>query len=134
MAESKLIEFRESRGLTRYRVAKDLGVTNQSLARLEDPERPSDRAVVTTWHQGNHAVRSERWRYIRYTDGTEELYDHESDPDEYHNLASDPAYDPVKGDLARWLPDYDAPYQPPMSNEVEILRRLAERDGVLPGN
>ena len=101
---------------------------------LEDPARPSDRAVVTTWHPGNHGVRSERWRYIRYADGAEELYDHDSDPDEYYNLASDPTLGPVKTELARWLPSYDAPYEPPMSDEVEILRRLSERDGVLPGN
>ena len=27
-------------------------------------------------------MRSERWRYIRYTDGSEELYDHHQDPHE----------------------------------------------------
>jgi len=96
---------------------------------LEDPERPSDRAVVTTWHQGNHGVRSERWRYIRYADGTEELYDHDNDPDEYHNLAGEPGFEAVKEEMARWLPAYDAPYQPPISNEVEILRRLAGGEG-----
>jgi iduronate 2-sulfatase len=36
-------------------------------------------------------VRNERWRYIRYADGFEELYDHASDPDERHNLAREPA-------------------------------------------
>jgi iduronate 2-sulfatase len=101
---------------------------------LEDPERPSDRAVVTTWHQGNHGIRSERWRYIRYADGTEELYDHDVDPDEYHNLAEEAGLKSVKEELARWLPTYDAPYQPPISNEVEILRRLAEGNPVLTGS
>ena len=39
-----------------------------------------------TYLRGNHAVRNERWRYIRYADGTEELYDHERDPNEWRNV------------------------------------------------
>ena len=30
--------------------------------------------------KGNHAIRTERYRYIRYEDGSEELYDHDADP------------------------------------------------------
>lgn len=101
---------------------------------LRDPQAPSDRAVVTTWHRGNHGVRSERWRYIRYADGTQELYDHRVDPDEFHNLAGKPEHAPVIQELARWLPTTDAPYQPPMTNEEELLRGLAERTGRLKGD
>lgn len=100
---------------------------------LRNPERLSERAVVTTWHPNNHAVRSERWRYISYADGTEELYDHDSDPDEFHNLAAKPELSAIKRDLARSLPQVNAPYQPPMTDEEELLRRL-ERDGRLPGD
>jgi hypothetical protein len=49
-------------------------------------------------------VRSERFRYIRYSDATEELYDHVTDEMEWHNLAGNPQYATVKRDLARWLP------------------------------
>jgi hypothetical protein len=56
----------------------------------------------------NHAVRSARYRYIRYADGAEELYDHDSDPNEWRNLAGRPQYSNVKADLARWLPKDDA--------------------------
>ena len=31
-----------------------------------------------------------RYRYIRYEDGSEELYDHEFDPEEWENIAGDP--------------------------------------------
>jgi len=71
---------------------------------LADPEAEWDRPVVTTHGRNNHAVRSERYRYIRYSDGTEELYDHENDPMEWTNRAGDPELDEVKRELARWLP------------------------------
>ena len=38
---------------------------------LENPTAAWDRPVVTTHGRNNHAVRDERWRYIRYEDGTE---------------------------------------------------------------
>ncbi|MDF7798596.1 sulfatase [Pontiellaceae bacterium B1224] len=48
--------------------------------------------VVTTRYNGNHTVRSKDWRYIRYRDGTEELYDHRKDPGEHTNLAANPEF------------------------------------------
>jgi arylsulfatase A-like enzyme len=60
--------------------------------------------AVTTYGPGNHSVRTERWRYTRYRNGEEELYDHSSDEMEWSNLASDPDYTQVKRKLAAWLP------------------------------
>ena len=57
---------------------------------------------------GNHAVRSDRWRYIRYKDGSEELYDHSNDPWEWTNLAGDPRYADVIADHKRRLPKQQA--------------------------
>lgn len=71
---------------------------------LQDPALPWDRPVVTTHGRNNHSVRSERWRLIRYSDATEELYDHRSDPMEWTNLAGDPRLAEVKKKLAAWLP------------------------------
>jgi arylsulfatase A-like enzyme len=71
-----------------------------------------DRPVLTTHGRGNHSVRSERWRYIRYADGGEELYDHDADPREWKNRAAEAALAPVKADLARHLPAADAPDAP----------------------
>jgi len=79
---------------------------------LKDPTTPWDRPVVTTYRRNNHAVRSQRWRYIRYKDGTEELYDHDSDPMEWTNLAGKAEYKSVKADLARWLPKVNADNAP----------------------
>lgn len=71
---------------------------------LQDPSAPWDRPAVTTWLYGNHAVRSEHWRYIRYRDGTEELYDRRADPGEHENLAGDAWLGGVIDEHRRWLP------------------------------
>ena len=62
--------------------------------------------------RGNHSVRSERWRYTRYNDGSEELYDHEHDQMEWTNLAGQAQYKEVIAAHAAWLPKTDAPNAP----------------------
>jgi arylsulfatase A-like enzyme len=64
------------------------GVSLQPL--LENPNADWKHVAISTLGQNNHAVRDERWRYIRYADGSEELYDHQTDPNEWNNLASPP--------------------------------------------
>jgi arylsulfatase A-like enzyme len=78
------------------------------LPLLKDPRAPWQRPAVTTHGRNNHAVRDERWRYIRYADGSEELYDHDADPLEWKNLAGDGRYAAVKKKLAAWLPRVNA--------------------------
>lgn len=73
-------------------------------ALLADPASAWQRPALTTFHRDNHSLRSERWRYIRYADGGEELYDHDADDYEWTNLAADPKYQAVKAELAEWLP------------------------------
>lgn len=85
----------------------------QSLAPLlADPTAAWREPAITTHGRGNHAVRTERWRYIRYADGGEELYDSEADPLEYVNLAAVPAHARLKEELAMLLPTADAPPLP----------------------
>lgn len=79
---------------------------------LRDPSAAWERPVVTTYFRNNHAVRSERWRYIHYEDGTEELYDHAVDAQEWSNLAAKPEYAAIKRELARWLPTVNAAESP----------------------
>ncbi|HMV48578.1 MAG TPA: sulfatase-like hydrolase/transferase, partial [Blastocatellia bacterium] len=64
--------------------------------------------AITTHNQNNHTVRSEDWRYIRYADGSEELYDHRRDPNEWTNLARDPRYAKIIAEHRRWLPKVNA--------------------------
>jgi arylsulfatase A-like enzyme len=44
-------------------------------------------------------VRSRQYRYSRCADGSEELYDHQNDPNEWHNLAAEPKYKAIKEKL-----------------------------------
>lgn len=94
--------------LCRLPVKKELE-GNSLVPLLKNPLAVWDRHAVTTHGLNNHSVRSERWRYIRYEDGSEELYDHDQDPQEWKNLAGDAQYNNVKSDLAKWLPKVNAP-------------------------
>ena len=71
---------------------------------VHDPARADERPPVTTWLEGNHAVRRGRWRHIRYRAGDSELYDHATDPNEYTNLAGRPEYRSVEAELDSFLP------------------------------
>ena len=64
---------------------------------------------MTTHEFKNHAIRTAKWRYIQYHDGSEELYDEVNDPMEWKNLANDPKFTSVKVELAKWLPRTNVP-------------------------
>lgn len=69
----------------------------QSLAAmLRDPSEPGQGWAVTQVRRGRgaqmrfgYSIRTPRWRYTQWDEGRrgEELYDHQSDPREQHNLA-----------------------------------------------
>lgn len=96
---------------------------------LDDPETSWDRPVLTTHGRGNHAVRDERWRYIRYADGSEELYDHERDPMEWRNLAAQPEHAALKRRLAEWIPETEAE---PAPRRKTARRKRASSSGTSP--
>ncbi|MEM1226859.1 MAG: sulfatase [Planctomycetota bacterium] len=78
----------------------------------ENPDAESSRHIVTTQGFNNHAVRSQNWRYIRYANGAEELYDHRADWAELRNLAEEPEYELVKQRLSASLPVSNSPPDP----------------------
>jgi arylsulfatase A-like enzyme len=82
------------------------------VPQLRDAKAPRERPAVTTHNPGNHAVRTETWRYIRYADGGEELYDEQKDPHEWFNIAGDANYTDVKKQLAKSMPAASAPPLP----------------------
>jgi choline-sulfatase len=86
------------------------GLEGKSLYPLfETAPTKWDRPVLTSLNKQNHSLRSGRWHYIRYGDGSEELYDQQADPPEWENLAGNPDYAETKQALGQWLPETAAP-------------------------
>lgn len=92
---------------------------------LADPQAAWDRPALTTHGYQNHAVRSEGWRYIRYANGDEELYDEAADPQEWKNLASDPQHAAIKSELAHWMPSTNVPT--PKDEKPDNSRKKAKK-------
>ncbi len=82
------------------------GTSIKPQLRGSKAERPP---VISSYGEGNTAIRTSRWRYIRYEDGSEELYDHRLDPDEWTNLAGDPQHTTTKERLAEMIPKNQRP-------------------------
>jgi arylsulfatase A-like enzyme len=92
---------------------------------LANPKAKWNRPALTTHGRKNHALRTPRWRYIRYADGGEELYDHNADPNEWINLAGLKKHATVKRELARRLPKTnvpDAPSKAAKKNKYRLSR------------
>ena len=90
-----------------------------SLApQLRDASTKRTRPAITSHNQGNHGIRSEKWRYIRYADGSEELYDMIKDPNEWHNVASLPEHATIIAEHKKWLPKVDVPPAPGSTNRI----------------
>jgi len=88
------------------------------LPQLKNASSKKERPAITTHNQGNHGIRSERWRYIHYADGSEELYDMQQDPNEWHNLAGKSEYATIIADHKKWLPQVDLPPAPNSASRV----------------
>ncbi len=75
---------------------------------LRRPEMSWDDVAITTYGDyGNFTVRDDRYRYIVYSNGDEELYDIETDPSEWTNLAEYRRYRNIKQELATRIPPAD---------------------------
>jgi uncharacterized sulfatase len=63
---------------------------------LADPRAPHKDAAFTLVTRGpknfGQSVRTARWRFTQWSDETSELYDHDADPEETRNLASESAH------------------------------------------
>ena len=90
---------------TEYRGQEIAPGEGRSLVpQLRDANAPREWPAITTHNHDNHGVRSEHWRYIRYADGSEELYDMRKDPHEWHNLAGSEKHAEVLVAHRRFLP------------------------------
>jgi choline-sulfatase len=108
------------------RLSARASLEGHSLApQLKDATADRPWPAITTHNQGNDAVRTEHWRYIRYADGSEELYDHRSDPNEWTNLVFRAGLAATKSELARWLPKDPQPLAPGSASRI-----LVKQNGV----
>jgi arylsulfatase A-like enzyme len=77
---------------------------------IKGTKEGTDLNAITTYGWSNHSVRSKDYRYISYEDGTEELYNHIEDPNEFANIANNPGYDSIKKELKESLPAINNPW------------------------
>ena len=86
------------------------------IPQLNNPETERKHPAITTHGAHNHGVRTRDWRYIRYADGSEELYYHPDDPHEWRNLLAKnpiaPAHRTHADRLAKHLPTDNVPPAP----------------------
>jgi hypothetical protein len=73
------------------------------LPLINEPAREWPYPAITGWLKNSFAVQTERHRYIRYGDGSEELYDHQSDLKEWTNLATKPETAALRRELTGHL-------------------------------
>lgn len=74
------------------------------VPQLKDVKIKRTIPAITSYSYGSHSIRGERWHYIRYYDGTEELYDGQNDFNENTNLADNPKYEKVIKEYRAHLP------------------------------
>ena len=85
------------------------GLQGHSLVPLlQNPAAEWNHIALSSYRKGNTSVRSERWHYIHYADGSEELYDHDKDPHEFDNLAAKAGYAEVLQQHRTQLPAVEA--------------------------
>ena len=102
------------------------GLDGHSLApQLKDPSAPREWPAITTCNQNSHSIVTNKWRYTRYADGSQELYDRQSDPNEWTNLAKDPARADVIRQMSQWIPKVNTPAVPGSADRI-----LIQKDGV----
>ncbi len=102
------------------------GLEGHSLRpQLENPAAAREFPAITTHNLGNHGVRTTQWRYIRYADGSEELYDMAADPHEWTNLAGRAEHRGTIAELSNWLPRVNRPPVPGSAH-----RLLVQENGV----
>ena len=74
------------------------------VPQLIDPKAKRTGPAISSLTPDFHSIRDNRFRYTSYGNGEEELYDHETDPHEWTNIAGDINYKELKEKLKTYLP------------------------------
>jgi len=92
------------------------------IPQLKDASTEREFPAISNHNPGNNSVRDERWRYIRYMDGGEEFYDLQKDPEEFKNLAGDPAFAKEMERLRQWIPEKQQAHVPNSSARILVFK------------
>lgn len=102
---------------------------------LDNPQAPWPYGSVTYLAQpGSYALSTERWRYIHYAQGDEELYDCRTDPHEWTNLAVSAEHRAKLTELRALAPRTFAPFIKPKDTSLPKLRWHAASDAAIPAS
>ena len=86
------------------------GLDGKSLVSLlAAPDTAIDRAIISTYDYGDYSIRKGKWHYLKYIDDSEELYDLNDDPHEWHNLATLPEFQNQIQQLRQHIPSDPEP-------------------------
>ena len=89
---------------------------------LKSPSTETDRSVYLPYTTpGEYAIINRDWRYIRYGDDGEELYNLREDPNEWNNLASKAEYAAVKAELRKLAPVTFAPPEQKLNARKDLV-------------
>ena len=87
------------------------------------------RPAITTYGINNHSLINETHRYIKYEDGSEELYDLINDPNEINNIADRDGSDLIKSKFVKYIPSLNEPWSLNSYNTVnEYFRRTSNTE------
>ena len=89
---------------------------------LKNPAAAEDRFVLQT-EEFHYSLINRDWRYTRYDNGEEELYNLRSDPNEWFNLAGNPEFDSLKKTLRNHFPENPKP--PALRAEKELSLKIS---------
>jgi len=89
---------------------------------LSNPAAAKDRDVFLPYmNPGEYAIVNRDWRYIRYGEDGEELYNLREDPNEWNNLASDEKYADLKAELRKSAPKAFAEHENKLNARKDLV-------------
>ena len=89
---------------------------------LNDPSSATDRDIFLPYMEpGEYAIINRDWRYIRYGEDGEELYDLKNDPNEWTNLAGGSEHSDLKKEMQQLAPATFAPHEEKLNSRKDLV-------------